>query len=119
VLAAFVAMHEEARPGRKRAVALGIVAACAYLLFMVTVDIPMYLQRWYADGGSTVSMAIGFEQIIERCTLTYSLAAWRDDIAWLTLYFSTAVWLSIALVYTPPLQDGYRMPPARYSAAGR
>jgi hypothetical protein len=31
------------------------------------------------------------------------IAAWREDMPWLTLYFSAGVWLSIALVDVPPL----------------
>ena len=28
---------------------------------------------------------------------------WREEIPWMSLYFSAAVWLSIALVRAPPL----------------
>jgi hypothetical protein len=105
VLAAFVALHKDARGRRKRALVAATVAVCAYLAFMVTVDVPMYLQRWYADDGSTVSLAVGLRQIVEQCTSAFAFELWRDDIAWLTLYFSAAVWLSIALVHTPPLHE--------------
>jgi hypothetical protein len=36
-----------------------------------------------------------------RCTVTYSWEAWKDEMAWMTLYFSVAVWTSISLVFTP------------------
>jgi hypothetical protein len=28
-------------------------------------------------------------------------SAWRHDVAWLSLYFTVAVWISIALVHAP------------------
>ena len=29
--------------------------------------------------------------------MTHSLAEWKDEIAWMSLYFSAAVWASLAL----------------------
>jgi hypothetical protein len=29
--------------------------------------------------------------------LTYDMAEWKDEIAWMSLYFSAAVWSSLAL----------------------
>lgn len=42
--------------------------ALVLVAFMVTVDVPMYLERWYADGGSTVPLAVGLGQIVEQCS---------------------------------------------------
>jgi hypothetical protein len=42
--------------------------------------------------------------VIERCIVTRGWAAWHEDVEWLSLYFTVAVWASIALVHVPPLR---------------
>jgi hypothetical protein len=32
-----------------------------------------------------------------RWIVTHDLAEWKDEIAWMSLYFSAAVWASLAL----------------------
>jgi hypothetical protein len=39
--------------------------------------------------------------VLRRCTVTREWAAWRQDVPWLTLYFTVAVWISIALAHLP------------------
>jgi hypothetical protein len=103
VLVAAVALRDSADERRRLTVALGIVAVGAYLAFMVAVDVPMYLHRWQASGGTVLPLAVGLDEVLSRCTVTPVIAAWRADMPWLTLYFSVGVWLSIALVDAPPL----------------
>jgi hypothetical protein len=107
VLLALVALLAGAEGRRRRMIAAGIVVIGGYLAFMVTVDLPMYLQRWQASGEPALSVAVGLQQVFARCIPTTTLSAWRDDMPWLTLYFSAGVWLSIALVETP-LLAGHR-----------
>ena len=109
VLVALVALRGNASDAsRKYMFAAGIAATSAYLVFMVAVDVPMYLQRWYSGGEVSLPLMRGVEEILRRCTPTLVVAAWRDDMAWITLYFSAAVWLSIALVNAPPLAGAAR-----------
>jgi hypothetical protein len=103
VLVALVALRDGADGRRRRAIAIGILAVGAYLAFMVTVDVPMYLQRWQASGEAALPLAVGLQEVLGRCVPTPAIAAWREDMPWLTLYFSAGVWLSIALVEVPPL----------------
>jgi hypothetical protein len=103
VLVALVALLDGADDRRRRFIAFGIVAVGAYLVFMVTVDVPMYLQRWQASGEAALPLAVGLQEVLRRCVPTPAIAAWREDMPWLTLYFSAGVWLSIALVEVPPL----------------
>jgi hypothetical protein len=103
ILAALVALRDGADERRRWAIAAGIAAVGAYLAFMVVVDVPMYLQRWQASSEAILPLAVGLEQVLHRCVPTPAIAAWREDMPWLTLYFSAAVWLSIALVDVPPL----------------
>jgi hypothetical protein len=103
ILVALVALLDGADERRRRAIAIGIAVVGAYLAFMVVVDVPMYLQRWQASGETVVPLAVGLDEVLRRCTPTPVIAAWREDMPWLTLYFSVGVWLSIALVDAPPL----------------
>jgi hypothetical protein len=37
--------------------------------------------------------------------VTHDLAEWKDEIAWMSLYFSAAVWASLALCVFYSLED--------------
>ena len=103
VLVALVALRGGADERRRRAIAVGIATVGVYLAFMVGVDVPMYLHRWQASGQAVLPIAVGLNEVLRRCVPTPVIAAWRQDMPWLTLYFSAGVWLSIALVDAPPL----------------
>jgi hypothetical protein len=103
ILVALVALLDGADERRRRTIGFGIAAVGVYLVFMVAVDVPMYLQRWHASGETVVPLAVGLGELLRRCTPMPVVAAWREDMPWLTLYFSAGVWLSIALVDAPPL----------------
>jgi len=48
---------------------------------------------------------------LRRCIVTRDWAVWRQDVAWLSLYFTVAVWASIALAHAPPLRGRGRHGP--------
>src|SRR5215470_7931268 len=80
--------------------AVAIVGIAAYLVFLVTVDVPMYLARWrakMADGGRHLGPLEGLRDVCTRWVVTHDLAEWKDEIAWMSLYFTAAVWASLAL----------------------
>ena len=87
--------------GAVRAVLLVAIAGIAgYLAFLVTVDVPMYLARWQADaasGSTRLSHLEGLRDVSVRWVVTHDIAEWKDEIAWMSLYFSAAVWSSLAL----------------------
>jgi hypothetical protein len=77
-----------------------IVGIVGYLLFLVTVDVPMYLSRWrakVADGSRLLRPLEGLRDVSTRWVVTHDLAEWKGEIAWMSLYFSGAVWASLAL----------------------
>lgn len=79
---------------------ISIVGIAAYLAFLMTVDVPMYLGRWRAeagDGGKRLRLLEGLRDVSRRWVVTHDLAEWKDEIAWMSLYFSMAVWASLAL----------------------
>lgn len=85
-------------------------AACiAYVAFMFLIDVPMYWSRWLADeasGRHYLSITQGLLDVSGRWVVSHSWDVWKNEIAWMSLYFSVAVWLSIALVHAPVLARG-------------
>jgi hypothetical protein len=91
--------------GPARWLALACVPGClAYVGFMATVDVPMYLTRFQADteaGRAFLGLREGLADLNSRWVVTYDVAEWHSERAWMALYFSVAVWASIALAHLP------------------
>ena len=87
--------------GGLRVILVGaLVGIVVYLAFLMTVDVPMYLKRWRADvarGNRGLRPLEGFRDVSTRWVVTYDLSEWREEIAWMSLYFSAAVWASLGL----------------------
>jgi hypothetical protein len=93
----------EGELGRK-VIVVTIACGVLYVAFMSIYVVPMYARRWRA-GGIHLSTRDGLLQVLGRCTIERDWAQWRQDAAWLTPYFTVAVWLSIALAYVPSLRN--------------
>ena len=90
------------------ALAITIAGIVAYLAFLMTIDVPMYLNRWRADvaaGNALMKPIEGLRDVSTRWIVTHDLAEWRQEIAWMSLYFSLAVWSSLALCVFYSLED--------------
>ena len=77
-----------------------VVGIVFYIVFLITVDVPMYLKRWRADvaGGNKMLRPLeGLRDVGTRWIVTHDISEWREEIAWMSLYFSGAVWASLAL----------------------
>jgi hypothetical protein len=88
--------------------AVAITGIVAYLAFLMTVDVPMYLSRWrteVGDGSKLLGPLEGLRDVSTRWVVTHDLAEWKDEIAWMSLYFSMAVWSSLALCVFYSLAD--------------
>ena len=99
------------------ALAVTITGIVSYLAFLMTIDVPMYLTRWRAggaDGGKRLRHIEGLRDVSTRWVVTHDLAEWKDEIAWMSLYFSAAVWASLALCVCYSLGD--RLPRYRSEA---
>jgi hypothetical protein len=82
----------------------GCVTGAAYVAFMFLVDVPMYWSRWIADAASGrhyLSIAQGAHDAALRRVVSYRWDDWKSEMIWMSLYFSVAVWLSIALIHAP------------------
>jgi hypothetical protein len=88
-----------------RGIARSVIAAAAagialYVIFMASVDVPMYFARWQielADGRPFLGLLAGLHDVATRWIVTRNIAQWRDEIPWMSLYFSIAVWTSLLL----------------------
>ncbi len=82
------------------AIKAAILGITAYAWFMFTVDVPMYFDRWQEDaanGREYLGLLAGLHDVTTRWIVTHDIAQWRDEIPWMSLYFSAAVWSSLAL----------------------
>jgi hypothetical protein len=82
------------------ALVVAISGIASYLAFLMTIDVPMYLSRWQAglaDGRKLLRPFEGLRDASTRWVVTRDFAHWKDEIAWMSLYFTAAVWASLAL----------------------
>jgi hypothetical protein len=78
------------------------IAGSLYVGYMFLVDVPMYWSRWIADevnGRRYMSLAQGVHDVSVRWVVSHRWQDWKSEVVWMSLYFSVAVWLSIALVH--------------------
>jgi hypothetical protein len=97
---------------------IAIIGIAGYLWFLMAVDVPMYLNRWRAGvaaGSRHLRPLEGLRDVSTRWVVAHDLAEWKDEIAWMSLYFSAAVWASLALCVCCSLED--RLPRYRTDAA--
>lgn len=88
------------QPPLAGAAAVGV----AYVVYMAQVDVPMYWARWLAEeqrGHLPLPLAQGWVDASTRWVVSQRWADWQSEVVWMTLYFSAAVWLSIALIRVP------------------
>lgn len=83
---------------------VGVIISVLYFAFMIFVDVPMYYKRYQlsksAGGGSKIrSIRKGLQDTWSRRVVKKEWTYWKEEAAWLTGYFSFAVWTSIALVH--------------------
>lgn len=87
--------------GAVRAIlAVAIVGIAGFLAFLATVDVPMYLTRQRAAdaaGARPMRPLEGLRDATVRWNVTHDFAEWRDEIPWMSLYFTGCVWASLAL----------------------
>jgi len=88
-----------------------LIAMCltgiAYVAFMFLVDVPMYWSRWVADeasGRHYLSLSQGVLDTSGRWVVSQQWQTWKSEVIWMSLYFSIAVWLSIAFIHLPALK---------------
>jgi hypothetical protein len=88
--------------------AIWIIAG--YVVFLATIDVPMYFGRWRSDraaGDRFFSFPDGVRDAATRWVVTLRIEDWRWEMLWMSLYFSFGVWISVSLIRAPyPTQAG-------------
>jgi hypothetical protein len=101
---ALAVLWSRAKGELKRALVAAIGCAASYVAFMSLVDVPMYFSRWQADQAGTrhyFTPREGLYDLTHHWVVTRAFEDWHEEIPWMTLYFSVAVWLSLALTRLP------------------
>jgi len=83
------------------------VFVIVFILFLIFIDIPKYYIHYLNDqatGRTYLSFSEGIKDLLGRWVVSYAYEDWIDEMAWLGLYFSTAVWLTIYLINAPQIQ---------------
>ena len=83
----------------RAALVIAILGIAGFLAFLATIDVPMYLARWRAEhtAGTRLSPLEGLRDVSVRWVVTHDIAEWKGELLWMSLYFSAAVWSSLAL----------------------
>jgi hypothetical protein len=82
------------------AIAAAAAGVGCYVLFMSTVDVPMYVARWQtdlADGKPLLGLFSGLYDLTTRWVVIHRFTPWYSEMPWMSLYFSVAVWTSLML----------------------
>ncbi len=104
LVASLVAIWPRCVHRQRAMLALWCLAGVAYVAFMFLVDVPMYWSRWIADeaaGRHYMSLAQGVLDVSGRWVVSHQWQDWRSEVTWMSLYFSVAVWISLALIHLP------------------
>ena len=99
-----VAVWPRLSPRHRWLLSPAIVLGVVYVIFMVTVDVPMYVTRFLQDqahGRQYLTLGQGLRDASLRWVTTASWEEWKSEMPWMTLYFSVVVWASIALMHLP------------------
>ena len=101
------------------------LAGAAYVAFIFLFDVPGYWARWLADeasGRHFFGILQGLRDASERRVVSFRWDDWKSEIAWMSLYFSFGVWMSISLIHaTAPgvsVTDDGRSDPLREQSSG-
>jgi hypothetical protein len=93
-------------PHRVAGLYLPMIAWCVggatYVAYIFLFDVPAYWSRWIADqtnGRQYLRIAQGVIDAWRRRIVSYRWEMWKNEILWMSLYFTLGVWSSVSLVY--------------------
>lgn len=104
IAVALFKMRRKFKGAFKYAMNLAIIFDLFYVLFMIFVDVSMYFHRFQEDLANHkthLGLLDGLRDLNTRWVVTHDINQWRNEIPWMSLYFSFAVLVSIALCYVP------------------
>jgi hypothetical protein len=83
-------------------VPIGLIACAGTALLILTVDVPLYIARWRSGkraGLRYLRVVEGLKDALVRRRVTQTHDDWREEVLWMTLYFSAGVWVSLAIIF--------------------
>ncbi len=83
-------------------VVIGLIACAGTIALIMFVDIPLYITRWRTgrrDGLRYLRIRDGLKDTFLRRQVTHASEDWRNEVLWMSLYFSAGVWVSLAIVF--------------------
>ncbi len=101
IAAALLRLLNDFRGIIRVAIGLAVTGITIYLVFLFIIDVPMYFDRWRADVTSRKELfgvLAGLHDVSTRWAVTHDIAQWKDEIAWMSLYFSVACKGGIAAI---------------------
>lgn len=81
-----------------------LIVTLAYPYYNTFVDAQMYMQRYHADQKAHkqyFTFWAGIKDAATRRIETHSLDSWKEDMTWMTAYFSVGAWSGILLMWAP------------------
>lgn len=104
LIVSFISLWPKVRRQHRWFINAMILFGMGFVIFMTTIDVPMYFARWQADtaaGVKYLSISQGIMDAIRQCHVSFDIKRWYQEIPWMTLYFTVAVWVSISLTHAP------------------
>jgi hypothetical protein len=83
-------------------VPIGLIACAGTAALILMVDIPLYITRWRIGkraGLRYLRVVEGLKDAVVRRRVTQTRDAWREEVLWMSLYFSAGVWVSLGIIF--------------------
>ncbi len=83
-------------------VPIGLIACAGTAALILMVDIPLYITRWRIGkraGLRYLRVVEGLKDAVVRRRVTRTRDAWREEVLWMSLYFSVGVWVSLGIIF--------------------
>ena len=82
--------------------AVGVISCLSAAYIMLFVDIPMYFNRTRENletGHQFLALGEGIRDATNRRVQTNEWAIWKQEVVWISTYFTFGVWLSIGMIF--------------------
>ena len=83
-------------------VPIGLIACAGTAILILMVDIPLYITRWRIGkraGLRYLRIIEGLKDAVVRRRVTQRSDDWRQEVLWMSLYFSAGVWVSLGIIF--------------------
>ena len=82
--------------------AIGVMSCLGAAYIMLFVDIPMYFTRSKLNsskGRDFLTVGEGIRDALSRRIQTNDWNVWKEEVVWISTYFTFGVWLSIGMIF--------------------